>query len=200
MAPDPDFQALMGRLRQGEPEAARQIFDRFGQRLIALARTRLHGPLRAKLDPEDVLQSVFRSFFRRHAQASFDLDNWDSLWALLTVLTLRRCGFYTRYFRSQCRQLRREAAPALSETSLASWEAIAREPTPSEAAVLNETVEQLLRGLAGRDRQIVELSLQGYGAAEVSAQVSCSERTVYRLLARVRKRLERLGAGEDARS
>ena len=42
---------------------------------------------------EDVMASVFKSFFRRHAEAPFDLSSWDSLWSLLTLITLRKCGY-----------------------------------------------------------------------------------------------------------
>jgi RNA polymerase sigma-70 factor (ECF subfamily) len=58
--------------------------------------------------------------------------------------------------------------------------------------VLAETVESLLRGLDGRDRAIVTLSLQGYTVAEVSDEIGRTQRTVQRVLERVRKRLERL--------
>src|SRR5262249_23616615 len=65
---------LMSRLHQGDQEAARRIFQTFSQRLIALARSRLHGPIRAKADPEDVMASVFKSFFRRNAEEAFHLS------------------------------------------------------------------------------------------------------------------------------
>src|SRR5437762_3488388 len=92
MSQEPSFEDLMERLRLGDERAAQQIFERFAHRLMGLARTRLSGGLRQKVDPEDVMQSVFKSFFRRHAEAQFDLSGWDSLWALLTVITLRKSG------------------------------------------------------------------------------------------------------------
>ena len=194
MVDDRAFQALMDRLRRGEGDAAQQIFQQFGQRLIALARSRMNGMVRRKVDPEDVMQSVFKSFFRRQADEPFDLKGWDGLWALLTVLTLRKCGHRTQHFRAQCRDIQREVVfQASPEDSHVTWEAIAREPTPSEAAMLNETVEELLRSLDERDRRIVELSLQGYSVVEVAVDVGCAERTVQRLLARIKQRLERLG-------
>jgi DNA-directed RNA polymerase specialized sigma24 family protein len=49
-----------------DEQAARENFDRFARRLIGLARTRLDRRIRQKIDPEDVVQSVFRSFFTRH--------------------------------------------------------------------------------------------------------------------------------------
>ena len=66
----------------------------------------------------------------------------------------------------------------------------AREPTPDEALVLAETVEDLLSSLRGDERAIVELSLQGYSTQEISAQTGRAERTVRRLRERVRKQLE----------
>jgi RNA polymerase sigma-70 factor (ECF subfamily) len=199
MAQDPAFEALMERLRQGDEAAAAEVFRRFARRLIALAERRLSAQVRAKVDAEDVRQSVFKSFFRPQAAGEYDLDSWDSLWALLTVITLRKCGYRTRHFLAARRDVRHEAPPPAGEaTSDAGWEAVAREPTPEEAALLTETVEQLLRGLEDDGRRIVELGLQGYKAPEISARVGLAERTVYRVLQRVKARLERWSADAGA--
>ena len=44
---------------------------------------------RQKVDPEDVVQSAFRSFFTRQAAGQFDVASWDDLWGLLVVITVR---------------------------------------------------------------------------------------------------------------
>ena len=59
-------------------------------------------------------------------------------------------------------------------------------------AVLAETVEQLLRGLDGDERQVIQLSLQGYSTQEIARQLNRAERSVRRLRERVRLQLERL--------
>jgi RNA polymerase sigma-70 factor (ECF subfamily) len=198
---DPSFVDLMARLRGGDEEAARLIFQRFAGRLIALARSRLDERLRQKVGPEDVVQSALKSFFFRHAAGQFELDSWDSLWSLLTVITLRKCGHKVEHFRAACRDVRRErVAPSAEDDSAASWQGIAREPTPDEAAQLADTVEQLFAGLDTDDRRIVELALQGHTAAEISVQLGILERTVYRRLERVKGRLERLSSGAGASS
>jgi RNA polymerase sigma-70 factor (ECF subfamily) len=191
MSSDDSFDALMDRLRRGDEQAAQQVFQRFGERLIGLAQSRLNAAMRQKLDPEDVTQSVFRSFFRGQAEGRFDLDSWDSLWSLLTLITLRKCGHKVKYFRAARRDILREARPAPAEDPSA-WKAIAREPTPFEAAVLAETLEQTLRGLNGHQRHIVELSLEGYTVPEISASTGRAERSVYRLLEQVKKKLQQL--------
>ena len=194
MSHDSSFADLMTNLRAGNEDAAAQVFKQFAHRLIGLARSRIDRAFRPKMDADDVVQSVFRSFFVRQLKGEFQLEDWDSLWSLLTVLTLRKCGHRIEYFRAARRDLRREIShQPLSEDETCSWEAIARQPTPSEAAVLHETVEQMLRGLDKHNRRIVELCLQGFNAGDVSIQVGCSERTVKRLLARIKKRLMRQG-------
>lgn len=196
MSPDPSFAELMARLQSGDESAARQVFDRFAARLIGLARTRLHPLLRAKVDAEEVMQSVLKSFFHRHADGQFALRDWDNLWGLLVVITLRKCGRLRRQFQGAHRDIRREAnADAASD-----WQLADSEPTPDEAVLLTETVERLLNGFDERDRGIVELALQGCEVAEISDQVRRSQRTVQRVLQRVRQRLERMRAEdvEDA--
>jgi RNA polymerase sigma-70 factor (ECF subfamily) len=196
MSPDESFAELMARLRTGDEEAAARVFRRFTRRLTALAHSRLNAAMRQKVDPEDVLQSVYRSFFRRHAEGEFDLDGWDGLWGLLTRITLRKCGHQVQHFRAACRDVRREGAGGpTTDASEHDWECLAREPTPPEAAVLAETVEGLLRSLEGRDREIVSLALQGYTVAEITEQLGRPQRTVYRLLGRVKERL--LGAQDN---
>src|SRR5262245_18476432 len=80
MGPQDSFIELAVRLRDGDQGAATVVFRRFASRLIALARRELDTRLRRKLDPEDVVQSVYRSFFGRYQAGQFDLATWDDLW------------------------------------------------------------------------------------------------------------------------
>lgn len=193
MSPNQSFDDLMARLRTGDNDAATQVFNRFANRLIALARSRMDPRIRQKVDPEDVLQSVFQSFFARHAEGQMDLESWDSLWALLVVITVRKCGRRAEYFHAARRDVQREKSvqPPADESG-SDYEISAGEPTPSEAAMLTETVEQLMKRLDSRQRQILTLSLQGWPIPEISAQVGCTERTVYRLLERIKQWLEEM--------
>jgi len=80
----------------------------------------------------------------------------------------------------------------------AAWlEPLGREPTPLEAAVLSETVEQLLAGLDDQERPVLELSLQGYTTREISEQLRRAERTVRFLREGIRDRLERMQRSEE---
>ena len=186
---DEDLQALMARLSAGDEDAAAEVFSRFAHRLIGVARGKLHDVLRSKEDPEDVVQSVYRSFFRRQREGQFHIDSWEDIWGILTVMTVRKCGRRLNYFRADRRNVEREVPLPDAADPGGGWEAVARDPSPVEAAVLAETLEELLRGLGDLDRQILSLHLHGCTPEEISAQVGYSRRTVRRTLDRIRSRL-----------
>src|SRR5207245_10575908 len=143
----------VARLRAGDDAAATEVFNRFTNRLIGLARSRLDHLIRQKIDPEDILQSVYRSFFRRHAQGRFDVVSWDNLWGMLTVITVRKCNYRRKYFRAACRDVEREVVSPPGDPA-PEFEALARDPTPSEAVRLAETVEQVMRELTDREQDM----------------------------------------------
>jgi RNA polymerase sigma-70 factor (ECF subfamily) len=178
------FEDLMAGLRAGEPAARAAVFERFASRLVALAENHLDSRLRGKADPEDVLDSVYRTFFRRSAQGQFTFDGWGGLWRLLTVITLRKCARLRRHLGGEVAlDAGREELPA---------EYIAREPIPLEAAALAELTESLVRGMGPRDAPIVWLRLQGHTPREIAAQLDRPQRTVFRVLQRAKQRLQRL--------
>src|SRR5688572_11705363 len=146
MHADAAFDDLRVRLRDGDPEAAAEIFHRYSARLVSLARSHLNSRIRRKLDPEDVVQSALRSFYARQAANGIRLDDWESLWGLLAVITLRKVGAKVDLFTAARRDVRKEVAAHdrandAGANGVALWDAIDREPTPSEAAMLTDTLE-----------------------------------------------------------
>src|SRR5258705_5317899 len=188
MADDDTFSRLMARLRSGEDAAAREVFERFAGRLVAMARGRFNRLLARKVDPEDVVQSAFKSFFVRHRAGRLDVGDWDGVWNLLTLITLRKCADRAEYFRAERRDASREAAGGDAPDA---WlPALDREPRPEEAVILAETVEHLFRDVSAHERPILELSLEGYTTPEIGARLGRAERSVRRLREHIRKRLE----------
>jgi RNA polymerase sigma factor (sigma-70 family) len=169
---------------------------RFVAKLIRLAHSRFDAVLRHKVDPEDVVQSAYKSFFLRYGAGKLEVRDWGNLWGLLTMITLRKCLDRVEYHRAERRDVQREAAPAGAAGTEPWWQAVAREPTPEEGAVLAETVEQLLRGLTEDERPILQLSLQGYTTQEISEQLRKPERSVRRVRERIKKQLERQQVAE----
>ena len=190
---------MLAGLRAGDGEAAYILFERYARRLIALAGARLDALVAGKIDPDDVAQSVFKSFIARYAGKELDVGGWDGLWGLLAQIAVNKCGEWTRFFARECRDVRREQEPdPQRQGGLASAAFLSRYPMPDEAALLAEAVERLMRSLEGpNDRSVLVLLLQGYCDDEVAEQVGTSSRTVSRIKRRVKEHLIRMG-GESA--
>ena len=92
-------------LQAGDDEAASEVFHRFAKRLILLAGQRFDAHLRQKVDPEDIMQSVFRSFFAHQAARELvNLESWNSLWSMLVLMTVRKCRRQGRLYYADRRQ------------------------------------------------------------------------------------------------
>src|SRR5437660_12419450 len=137
MNPSASLSELVRRLRTGDDTLANELFQRFARRLIGLARSHLDSHLRQKVDPEDVVQSVYKSFFRRLEAEQIETPSWDSLWYLLTVMTLRKSAKQAEHLHAAKRDARREVSLNAGPTDADSWKQTAdREPTPDEPALL----------------------------------------------------------------
>jgi RNA polymerase sigma-70 factor, ECF subfamily len=175
--------------RVAEDDSRLEI-ERFSQQLIGLARKHLGARLQNKVDPEDVVQSAYKSLLWRYGQDALAAQCRQDLWGLLTTITIRKCADRARFHQAEQRDVRREVS-ASNQDSVLAGVAISREPTPEHAVVLTEILEGLLCRLAADERTMIEMSLQGYTTQEISEQTGRAERSVRRLRERVRKHLER---------
>jgi RNA polymerase sigma-70 factor (ECF subfamily) len=198
MSDNDPFDELMARLSAGDQGAETLVFRRFVRRLIALACRQFEPELRDRADIEGVVQSVCKSFFLRQRRGGFELDGWDELWSMLATITLRKCANRRDYLRASRRNARREASWTVQDAE--GFRIPDRAPTPAEAAILSETMQQFFESIDPDDRPVVQQILMGYSSGEVAAQLDCSERTVRRVRQRARRRLERLiSSREDSR-
>lgn len=177
---------------------AAAVFDRYAQRLMSVARDRLGAQLRSKVSPEDVVQSAFKSFFRRQDEFQFQRDGSDGLWGLLVVITVRKCTKWADVFGAEKRSASREVSLNAESPSGNQWfDVVAREPGPVEAAILSELVDRLLGRLDPRHQQILSLRMQGYEFEEIAEQVETSCRTVARVVQDAKEILRRMIAESD---
>ncbi len=186
------FGEFLTKLHDGQDEAAQELFGRFSHQLIALALRNINAGLRHKVDAEDVVQSAYKSFFDRYGDRKLEAPNWNSLWGLLTLITVRKCAERAAYHGADRRDPAKEVAPVRGDDRGSWMEPTGREPTPLEAAMLSETVEQLFAQLDEDERPVLELSLQGCTTREISERLGRAERTVRLLREGVRHRLERM--------
>jgi RNA polymerase sigma-70 factor (ECF subfamily) len=185
MPDSPDPLRLLELCRAGDGEAARQLYDCYVQRLLAVARRRLGTPLQSRVDPEDIVQSVFRTFFGRLKAGKFRLEEQDDLCKLLVRITVNKTLRQVAYQKAAKRDPGQEAGqedPGRERL----LELMAREPDPEEAAAFVDQLQAFLAAQPPQDRRVIELRLQGYGTDEIARQLGVADRTVRRLLERIK--------------
>lgn len=180
---------LLQRWRDGDQEAARLLFEQYARQLTLLARKHLSRKLGGRLDGEDIVQSVFRTFFRRSAQGEFRIDASLDLWHLLAKITLAKVRSQARRHTAGMRNVHAEARRFQDE---ADWlpAAIAAGPSPEAAAILVDQIEVLLAGLPEVYADILGLCLDGHSKTQIAAQVGVARQTVHRALNLLRQRLQ----------
>jgi eukaryotic-like serine/threonine-protein kinase len=180
-------QELLHLYQQGTNQAASEIFDRYVTQLIALARQRIGPKLRVRVDPEDVVQSAYRSFFVHARDNDYVLERAGDLWRLLASITIHKLYRQVEQHTADRRDMTREVGQS---NSVAHVEAAAPDPTPDEAAAINEQLQLFIEQLPPLSRLILTARLQGKTIDEIGGEVHKSQRTVRRLLEQVRNQLE----------
>src|SRR5262245_7837047 len=185
-SPSPSQSAdLLRRIQSGDEFAAAEIFDRYVGRLTHLARSRLAAKLASRIDPEDIVMSAYRSFFIAARDGRFHVQNGDDLWRLLVEVTLHKLYHATHRHLADRRSVNREQHPL--DTSNEFIQFASREPTPDEALATADELTAVLSQLSERDRQVLELRLQGYEHEEIADRLKCSDRTVRRAVNQARR-------------
>ena len=87
---DVSDRSLIRRLRMGSQDAATQIYLRYAKRLHGLSLAKCSRDLAARLDSDDIVQSVFRTFFRRVEKGDYDVPDGEDLWKLFLVIGLNK--------------------------------------------------------------------------------------------------------------
>jgi RNA polymerase sigma-70 factor (ECF subfamily) len=187
---DNESAELVQRWRNGDQQAATQLVERFTERLLALARSQLSDKLTRRLDPEDVVQSAYRSFFAGARGDRYVLERCGDLWRLLAAITLHKLHHQVARHTAHCRSVEREATFGQADGLLGmTVELVAREPSPAEAAALADELAEVLRPLRASHRGMVEMRLQGYSLQEIAAATDRSERLVRLVLDQVKDSL-----------
>jgi RNA polymerase sigma-70 factor (ECF subfamily) len=185
---DVSDRSLLRRFQGGQPDASTQLYLRYAERLHALVTSQSSPQLARRVDPEDLVQSVFRTFFRRAAHGHYSVPEGENLWKLLLVMALNKVRAAGAYHRAAKRDVR------LTVGGEAFDRAIELERNSDEGAlvILQMVIAELLEGMPESHRQMIELRIDGHEVAEITEKVQRSKRSVERVLQNFRERLEAL--------
>lgn len=175
----------LAHLKEGDEEAAELLWQRYFQRLAALARVRLQNATHV-VDEEDVAHSALNSVFMGARNGKFpQLNNRTELWPLLVTITLRKATNALK------RQFAQRRSPQAEDRAAEMTKIIDDEPDPALITELADELRHLMQILGDEVLiRIAQLRLEGYTVAEIASEVELGQRTVARKIARIRQEWE----------
>ena len=183
---EPQFDdSFLGRLNSDSDSAAHELDQRYRTKLCQLVEREMNRRFQRREDPEDVVQSAFRTFYRRNAIGEFQIDSSGDLWRLLGTITRHKMLKHVEKLNAGKRNPQREEYPEGDALQ-------GRVPTPEEAVIATDLIEKVLDGLDETYAEVLLMRLQKYTEEEIAAQLGCTRFFVRTKLSRLRDRLQKL--------
>ncbi|MEZ6062944.1 MAG: sigma-70 family RNA polymerase sigma factor [Planctomycetaceae bacterium] len=186
-------QTLMERVQLGCDDAAEALFVRYAERLETLAGRQLADDLRIRVDPDDVVQSVFRTFFRRAARGDYAVPEGEELWGLLLVIGLNKIRAHSAHHRAAKRNVGTTVNFDATHSDIPASD-------QSEIALLRMVIDELVESLPESHAQIVNLRIEGCDVSGIAERTQRSKRTIERVLQQFRDRLRTAIGGDHERA
>ncbi len=173
--------ALVSQIQAGDRQAGGELYSRYAARLFGLVSSQLGDRLANRFEPEDIVQSVFKSMLRGINAGRYFAPDAGSLWHLLATITVNKIRRKANCQIAACRDSRREVSiSANNEDALASGTTL-----EEFEQAMRECLEVVDEGL----RETVLMRVQGFSVEEISNLTQRSRRTVERQLQRAREKL-----------
>lgn len=184
-----DNQLLLA-LQGGDEAGAEQIFARYYDRLICMV-AKSYGSSGGNTETDsDVAQSVFRSFFRRGSIDEFHIADDGTLWPILVTIALNKIRNRTKYWTRQKRDVGKEVGQEELSAILS------RDPTPDEAVILGEVIDDLMAQFPDRRQRILRMLLDGHALKEIMEAEGTTRFTIARTREAAAALLEKTLQGE----
>ena len=195
---------MLSRLKSGDESAASEILQRYESQVRLVVRRFLPRVLRSRFDSQDIMQSVWRSFFQkvREEQSTNpdtntaavekpvqEFQDSAQLFAFLSRMARNKVIDQYRRETSQKSDVHRQRT--MYGESGEDLDPPAPDESPAEAAEAADEYSHW-RSLVPEDRQeLIDMKADGLSTREIGVKLGISERTVQRVLEDLRQRVER---------
>lgn len=170
-------------VRDGDEHAAVTLYDRYARRVLGLVQSKLGAQLGSMTEPEDIVQSVFRSVFRGMQSGNYDAPPGKTLWNLLAVIAVSKLAAQANHHSAQCRDSSRNVSLDVASENVPSM------IDDSSVEFFEVCMQEALDVLRPLQRQILSLRIQGHSVDEIRDLTGRSRRTVERSLQKSRELL-----------
>ena len=181
----PSDRSLIQQFQEGSQEAATDLYLRYANRVRALAQARCSTELAARLDADDIVQSVFRCFFQAARRGYYDVPAGEELWGILLVIALNKIRDARAFHTAAKRDVRLTSGGKDLEHAMENLE-----HADASQAFLRIAIQEALEMLPAKHRRIVELRIDGFEIAQIAQETGRSRRSVERVLQETRKKLD----------
>ncbi len=152
--------SLHARATRATDSVAWDLNDRFRRRLCSLVTREMNEIYRQRVEPEEIVQSVFATYFRRMENGEYTFEDTDHLWYLLKKIAANKLRKRIEYECADKRDVRREASGDDGLLDL---------PEPAQCRLFETAVANLLNDVDSPIREIFEFQLLGYDVADAIA-------------------------------
>ena len=181
-------------LKVGNSQAAEELWEVYFNKLVGVARNRLHNAPKRIADEEDVAISVFRRLCDMAERSSFQpIQDRDDLWRFLLRVTANRVIDIKRKGMAEKRgggRIRGESVFQGSDGEQ-KWtldQHLSDDPTPEFLATLGEQQQRLMAALPeDRMRQIALWRMEGFSNEQIASKLDLTTRSVERKLKIIRE-------------
>jgi RNA polymerase sigma-70 factor (ECF subfamily) len=186
---------LLVQLSSGDMAAVEKIFLAYEPYLRKAVCRQFPASLRARLDPSDIIQSVWADLLRGFREAGWRFSDADHLRGFLYVATRNR--LLDRVRQHQKAAQREEPIGRGSEPPLLP----SMQPRPSEVAQADDLWQRMLRHCPPEYRLLLELKREGYSLAEIGERSGLHPDSIRRILRTLARQLafEQTPAAVDGR-
>ena len=176
-------------LKDGNEAAAESLWQRYFQRMAALARQRLGEGQRRVQDENDIAISVFKSLCERAERGDLaGLAGRDELWRLLATVTLRKVAGLVRDAGRQKRGGGLVRGDSVYAEAGGLDDVAGTEPTPEFLHQLADEHRRLLDALDDDTlRSIALWKMEGWTGQEIAGKLGITRRSIERKVERIRE-------------
>lgn len=180
--------SLLQKLKDGHESAATALYQRYAGHLRALTARQSSAALSARMDPDDIVQSVFRTFFRRVNTDQYEVPRGDDLWKLFLVIALNKIRNAAAHHTAAKRDVRQTVH--LGDTGGGAVAAVT--PDDTELSALQMVVDDAIAALPETSRDMVRLRIDGHEVGDIASRTGRSKRSVERVLQQFRDQIQGL--------
>jgi len=154
-------------------QAAELFCTRYMEKLLALIDRNLAAKYSPRVDPEDLAQSILRSWFIRAREGRIELSSQDEVWKLLSTVALNKVRNKVKFHDRKRRAVSQtNSAPEILQC--------VPEPTQEDAAAFLDLVEVAGQRLDEKARRTLELIVEGKSVEEIADELGRTTKSVSR--------------------